>query len=139
MAKNQWELMGMAAMIPGTQHMVELMQAELDRMRSALASATFDQDQRSAGIGRAPLAVEAPAEAPEKPKKKGGGGPEYWTPERRAEYSKRMKKRWKKGVFSAKVESSQLPATVNGLITRRALAEEIGVTSDSLLRTEKLN
>lgn len=65
--------MGMAALLPGMQHLIELMQGELDRMRTTL-------EQLQSG---------------EAPVKKDGRGSTYWaamTPEQR---SIEMKKRWR--------------------------------------------
>ena len=49
---RKYELMGMAAMIPGMQLAIEVMQAQLDQMRAALAQAQNDDHAPLRKVGR---------------------------------------------------------------------------------------
>ena len=77
--------MGMAALLPGMQHMLELMQAELDRMRQTL-------EQLQSG---------------EVPEKKDGRGSTYWAKMTPIQRSIEMKKRYADRV--AKAEANGKP------------------------------
>ena len=51
MKSSNWERMGLAAMVPGMQYLIELMQAELDRMRDMLAGAAETQPRKAPSSG----------------------------------------------------------------------------------------
>lgn len=91
-----------AAALDGLQYRVDGIQATLDALRATLATMQNGHN-RQQPLSRPDRQLPEPAPTEKPPSKKAAS----WTPERRAKMAALVRRRWKAGVYNAKVRNAR--------------------------------